>query len=97
MKMKNTPSKFPKENNYVLFPFYHFNIHNVVFYVIKYVYYCLGTRKFTRITKRSFFSDLCDLNQTRSQPIISGYRRLLAAWAENNYLKVRLNFLEILD
>ena len=25
------------------------------------------------------------------------YRRLLAAWAENNYLKVCPNFLEILD
>ena len=25
------------------------------------------------------------------------YRRLLAAWAENNYLQERLNFLEILD
>ena len=28
---------------------------------------------------------------------LTNYRRLLAAWAENNYLKYRLNFLEILD
>ena len=49
--------------------------------------------------------NFCVSNPTRSRCIekysnnigLLNYRRLLAAWAENNYLKVRLNFLEILD